>query len=39
MTNVYQQENLGDEKPFLGHICSIQWVLGFDQQEYPVGSR
>ena len=50
MTNGYQLENLFDEHPFMGHICSLLWVLGglnenlwpkigVDQQEYPVGSR
>ena len=50
MTDGYQLENLVDEYPFLGYICSIQWVFGglnekvwqkicFDQQKYPVGSR
>ena len=50
MTNGYQLENIVDEHPFLGHVCSFVWVLaglneklwtkiGFDQQEYLVGSR
>ena len=50
MTNGYQLENIDDGHPLLGHICSLLWVLGglnekvcqkigFDQQEYPVGSR